>query len=273
MDNPEGQVTYPDIQDGRATYRLWYASPVSYTHLDVYKRQPLVSVLLRKTAFPDDEAVWLLPETRMDPDMHPDVPVKNWHTDFLVLPMLSDIPLPFPDHGKHLCHRDITDVYKRQILSSLPLNVGSFEALFQGAVDCHCMVGEHLVAVKPSGEAAAGGDGQAGHADSPGKFFLRNGVCFRITGIFLILREPVVGQPGQVLGCKLSHGLVQGFTVGQQLLGGTAGAGPGGLALVIDLKGKKHILSAPLDLTLKDIMAVSYTHLDVYKRQLFEPSQ
>ena len=26
MDNPEGQVTYPDIQDGRATYRLWYAS-------------------------------------------------------------------------------------------------------------------------------------------------------------------------------------------------------------------------------------------------------
>lgn len=25
-----------------------------------------------------------------------------------VLPMLSDIPLPFPDHGKHLCHRDIT---------------------------------------------------------------------------------------------------------------------------------------------------------------------
>ena len=69
---------------------------------------PLVSVLLRKTAFPDDEAVWLLPETRMDPDMHPDVPVKNWHTDFLVLPMLSDIPLPFPDHGKHLCHRDIT---------------------------------------------------------------------------------------------------------------------------------------------------------------------
>jgi hypothetical protein len=22
----EGQVTYPDIQDGRATYRLWYAS-------------------------------------------------------------------------------------------------------------------------------------------------------------------------------------------------------------------------------------------------------
>ena len=40
--------------------------------------------------------------------MHPDVPVKNWHTDFLVLPMLLDIPLPFPDHGKHLCHRDIT---------------------------------------------------------------------------------------------------------------------------------------------------------------------
>lgn len=69
---------------------------------------PLVSVLLRKTAFPDDEAVWLLPETRTDPDMHTDVPVKNWHTDFLVLPMLSDIPLPFPDHGKHLCHRDIT---------------------------------------------------------------------------------------------------------------------------------------------------------------------
>ena len=26
MDNPEGQVTYPDMQDGRATYRLWYAS-------------------------------------------------------------------------------------------------------------------------------------------------------------------------------------------------------------------------------------------------------
>ena len=25
-DNPEGQVTYPDMQDGRATYRLWYAS-------------------------------------------------------------------------------------------------------------------------------------------------------------------------------------------------------------------------------------------------------
>ena len=89
-----------------------------------------------------------------------------------------------------------------------------------------------------------------------GKFFLRNGVCFRITGIFLILREPVVGQPGQVLGCKLSHGLVPGFTVGQQLLGGTAGAGPGGLALGIDLKGKKHILSAPLDLTLKDIMVL-----------------
>ena len=69
---------------------------------------PLVSVLLRKTAFPDDEAVWLLPETRTDPDMHPDVPAKNWHTDFLVLPMLSDIPLPFPDHEKYLCHRDIT---------------------------------------------------------------------------------------------------------------------------------------------------------------------
>lgn len=26
MDNPEGQVTYPDKQDGRATYRLWYVS-------------------------------------------------------------------------------------------------------------------------------------------------------------------------------------------------------------------------------------------------------
>ena len=26
MDNPEGQVTYPDKQDGRATYRLWHAS-------------------------------------------------------------------------------------------------------------------------------------------------------------------------------------------------------------------------------------------------------
>jgi len=26
MDNPEGQVTYPNMHDGRATYRLWYAS-------------------------------------------------------------------------------------------------------------------------------------------------------------------------------------------------------------------------------------------------------
>jgi hypothetical protein len=26
MDNPEGQVTYPDKQDGRATYRLWHIS-------------------------------------------------------------------------------------------------------------------------------------------------------------------------------------------------------------------------------------------------------
>jgi len=34
------------------------------------------------------------------------------------------------------------------------------------------MVGEHLVAVKPGGEAAAGGDGQARQADPPGKFFL-----------------------------------------------------------------------------------------------------
>ena len=25
MDNPEGQVTYPDKQDGRATFRLWHA--------------------------------------------------------------------------------------------------------------------------------------------------------------------------------------------------------------------------------------------------------
>ena len=47
------------------------------------------------------------------------------------------------------------------MLSSLPLNVGSFETLFQGAVDRHRMVGEHLVAVKPGGEAAAGGDGGA----------------------------------------------------------------------------------------------------------------
>ena len=46
------------------------------------------------------------------------------------------------------------------MLSSLPLNVGSFEALFQRAVDRHRMVGEDLVAVKPGGEAAAGGDGQ-----------------------------------------------------------------------------------------------------------------
>ena len=47
-------------------------------------------------------------------------------------------------------------------------NIGIFDALFQGAVDRHRMVGEHLVAVKPGGEAAAGGDGQAGHADPPG---------------------------------------------------------------------------------------------------------
>ena len=53
------------------------------------------------------------------------------------------------------------------MLSSLSLNVGSFEALFQGAVDCHRMVGEHLVAVKPGGEAAAGGDGHFAYDNSP----------------------------------------------------------------------------------------------------------
>ena len=114
------------------------------------------------------------------------------------------------------------------ILSSLPLNVGSFEALFQGAVDRHRMVGEHLVAVKPGGEAATGGDGQARQADPSGQFFLCDGVGFRIAGGFLILGEPVVGQPGQVLCRKLPHGLVPGLAVGQQLLGGTAGTGPGG---------------------------------------------
>jgi hypothetical protein len=118
------------------------------------------------------------------------------------------------------------------------------------------MVGEHLVAVKPGGEAAAGGDGQARHADPPGKFFLCDGVCFRIAGVFLILGEPVVGQLGQVLGCKLPHGLVPGFTVGQQLLGGTAGTGPGGLALGIDFQRKAHILSAPLDLALEGIIVL-----------------
>ena len=118
------------------------------------------------------------------------------------------------------------------------------------------MVGEHLVAVKPGGEAAAGGDGQARHADPPGQFFLCDGVCFRIAGVFLILGKPVVSQFGQVLGCKLPHGFVPGVTVGQQLLGGTAGAGPGGLALGIDFQRKAHILSAPLDLTLKGIMVL-----------------
>ena len=66
----------------------------------------------------------------------------------------------------------------------LPLNVGSFEALFQGAVDRHRMIGEHLVTVKPGGEAAAGGDGQARQADPPGEFFLCDGVCFPDRGSF-----------------------------------------------------------------------------------------
>ena len=86
------------------------------------------------------------------------------------------------------------------------------------------MVGEHLIAVKPGSEAAAGGDGQARQADPPGQFFLCDGVGFRVTGIFFILGEPVVGQLGQVLGRKLPHGFVPGVTVGQQLLGGAAGA-------------------------------------------------
>ena len=118
------------------------------------------------------------------------------------------------------------------------------------------MVGEHLVAVKPGGEAAAGGDGQARHADPTGQFFLCDGVGFRVTGIFFILGEPVVGQPGQVLCRKPPHGFVPGFTVGQQLFGGTAGAGPGGLALRIDLQRKAHILSAPLDLALEGIIVL-----------------
>ena len=49
MDNPEGQVTYPNMQDGRATYRLWYASLHSnlettliYAHADTeLKRKAL----------------------------------------------------------------------------------------------------------------------------------------------------------------------------------------------------------------------------------------
>ena len=104
------------------------------------------------------------------------------------------------------------------------------------------MIGEHLVAVKPGGEAAAGGDGQARQADPSGQFFLCDGVGFRIAGVFLILGEPVVGQLGQVLGCKLPHGLIPGVTVGQQLFGGATGAGPGGLAFGIDLQRKAHIL-------------------------------
>ena len=55
------------------------------------------------------------------------------------------------------------------------------------------MVREHLVAVKPGCEAATGCDGQACNADSLGKFILRDGVYFRIAGILIILREPVVG--------------------------------------------------------------------------------
>src|SRR5699024_526696 len=91
------------------------------------------------------------------------------------------------------------------MLSSLPLNVGSFEALFQGAVDCHRMVGEHLVAVKPGGEAAAGGDGKARHADSPGKFVLCDGVCFRIARIFLKIGRASCrggGESARAHGCN-----------------------------------------------------------------------
>ena len=68
--------------------------------------------------------------------------------------------------------------------------------------------------------------------------------------------EPVVGQLGQVLGCKLPHGLIPGVTVGQQLFGGAAGAGPGGLAFGIDLQRKAHILSAPLDFALEGIIVL-----------------
>lgn len=38
MDNPEGQVTYPNMQDGRATYRLWYINDCTLRfYLCIYK--------------------------------------------------------------------------------------------------------------------------------------------------------------------------------------------------------------------------------------------
>ena len=88
------------------------------------------------------------------------------------------------------------------------------------------MAPEHIVIVIIGGKTAAGRNGNLGEQDALGKLLLRDGGCLRVTGAFLILGKPVVGKPSQVFGRKVPHGLVPGFLICNQPLGGVAGAGP-----------------------------------------------
>lgn len=87
------------------------------------------------------------------------------------------------------------------------VGVGVFDALFQGAIDAHHMVGEHLVAVKTGDEAAAGGDSQIDHTDLPGELLFGDKGCLRSTGGLVIICQPLVAEAVRFFAAKFRMAL------------------------------------------------------------------
>ena len=121
------------------------------------------------------------------------------------------------------------------------------------------MAPEHIVILVPGGKTAAGRYCKLGEEDAPGKLILGDGVLFRVPGGLVIVRQPLVGLSGELLGSHRPQGLVPHILIYHQFLHHIGDTGPGRFLFNLHIQRDPDFFSHPLTGPLE------YAHLTIQR--------